>query len=132
MPGEGQSSGKSQDGGGSVAGEGSTNKDAGYTGSEKPGGRRDVGEGYEEEFEQLYDPDHLGGGATPSYVNGQKQDGGNSSYSQADQIPVQKGAILPYREVLTRYSNEAASYMEKTEIPAAMKEIVRKYFESLE
>jgi hypothetical protein len=45
---------------------------------------------------------------------------------------VQKGEILPYREVLARYKDEAAFYMEDTQIPAAMKQIVRKYFESLE
>jgi hypothetical protein len=130
--GAGMASGQLSNVGGGGAGEGSTNEDSGYTGSEKPGAGRDAGEGREEAFEQLYDPDHLGGDANPSQVSGQRQDGGYSSYSQAEHIPVQKGAILPYDEVLARYSNEAASYMEKTEIPAAMKEIVRKYFESLE
>jgi len=130
--GEGQGSGKNPDGGGGGAGEGSTNKDAGYTGREKSGGSRKVGEGYEEKYEQLYDPDHLGGDSDPSYVSGQKQDVGNSSFTQADNIPVQKGAILPYREVMGRYSKEAASYMEETDIPAAMKEIVREYFKALE
>lgn len=129
--GAGQGAGQLQNGGGG-AGEGSTNEDFGYTGSEQSGGGRKAGEGKEEEFEQLYDPDYLGGDADPSYVSGQKQDAGHSSYSQADQIPVQKGAILPYHDVLSRYSGDAASYMEETEIPAAMKEIVREYFESLE
>ncbi len=135
--GQGQGSGLGQapgsgQGGGGGAGEGSTNKDSGYTGSEQGGGGRKAGEGKEETFEQLYDPDHLGGDADPSYVSGEKQDGGQSSYSDTEQIPVEKGAMLPYHEVLGRYSGQAASYMEKTEIPAAMKDIVRAYFESLE
>lgn len=124
--------GSGKDGGGSGAGEGSTNKDAGYTGSEKSGSGRAPGESKEEAFEQLYDPDRLGGDADPTQVNGQKQDGGQSQYSQVDHIPVQKGAILPYHEVLSQYKNEAVSYMEDTEIPPAMKEIVREYFKSLE
>ncbi|HHV98962.1 MAG TPA: hypothetical protein GXX36_05855 [Clostridiaceae bacterium] len=131
-PGSGQGGSGQSQGGGSGAGEGSTNEDAGYTGSEGPGGVRKPGKGYEEKYEQLYDPDHLGGDANPSYVSGQKQDGGNSSYSQADHISVQKGAMLPYNEVLTRYSDQAVSYMEETNIPPAMKEIVREYFKSLE
>lgn len=130
--GQGQGSGQGQNGGGGGAGKGSTNEDSGYTGSEQSGGGREGGSGYEEEYEQLYDPDHLGGNADPSYVTGHKQGGGQSSYSDADHIPVEKGAILPYNEVLARSSSEAAAYMEETEIPAAMKEIVREYFESLE
>ena len=129
--GQGQGQGAGQ-GGSSGAGEGSTNKDSGYTGSEGSGGGREAGEGREEEFERLYDPEHLGGDADPSYVTGQKQDGGQSSYSQTDQIPAEKGAILPYHEVLNRYGEKAASYIEETEIPPAMKEIVREYFKSLE
>jgi flagellar motility protein MotE (MotC chaperone) len=127
----GQAQGAEQGSGGG-AGEGSTNEDSGYTGGERPGGGRKAGEGREEEFEKLYDPEHLGGDTDPSYVSGQKHDGGQSSYSQTDRIPVEKGAILPYHEVLRRYGDQAASYMEETEIPAAMKEIVREYFESLE
>ncbi|HHW49005.1 MAG TPA: hypothetical protein GXX14_10380 [Clostridiaceae bacterium] len=130
--GEGLGAGKSPDGGGGGAGEGSTNEDAGYTGREKPGSGRKVGEGYEEKYEMLYDPDHLGGYTDPSYVSGHKQEGGTSNFTEVDNIPVQKGAILSYREVLPRYSKEAASYIEKTDIPAAMKEIVREYFKALE
>ena len=131
-PGSGQGGSGQSQGGGGGAGEGSTNEDAGYAGSESPGGGRKPGKGYEENYEQLYDPDYLGGDANPSYVSGQKQDGGNSSYSQVDHIPVQKGAMLPYNEVMTRYSDKAVTYMEETNIPPAMKEIVREYFESLE
>jgi len=129
--GQGSSQGEGQNSG-PGAGEGSTNEDSGYTGSEGPGGGRKAGKGREEEYEMLYDPEFLGGDNDPSYVPGQKHDGGQSSYSQADRIPAEKGAILPYHEVFSRYGGQAASYMEETEIPAAMKEIVREYFESLE
>jgi len=135
--GQGQSSGESQNSdsqrsGGGGAGEGTTNKDSGYTGREKTGSGREAGQGYEEEYEQIYTPEHLGGDTDPSYVSGQKQDGGTSSYTQAEQIPVQRGAILPYNEILPHYKSEAALYIQKADIPAAMKEIVRQYFESLE
>lgn len=130
--GAGQGSGSGGQGGGSGAGEGSADKDAGYTGSEGAGGGREAGEGQEEAYEQLYDPDYLGGDADPDYVTGQKQDGGISNYSQKDQSPVMKGAMRPYGKVLDRYGGEASSYMEKADIPAAMREIVREYFESLE
>jgi len=121
-----------RNGGGSGAGEGTTNTDSGYTGGEGQGQGRKAGEGYEEVYEQLYDPDHLGGSTDPSYVGGQRQDGGSSSYTRNDQMPVMKGTMLPYKEILGKYGSDAASYMEKADIPAAMKEIVRKYFESLE
>lgn len=130
--GEGQSSDHQINGAGGGAGKGSTNEDSGYTGGEKSGGGREAGQGYQEEYEQLYIPKHLGGNTDPSYVSGQKQDGGSSSYTQAEQVPVQKGAIRPYNEVLPHYSSEAALYIEKADIPAAMKDIVRQYFESLE
>lgn len=123
------SQGQGQSGGG--AGKGSTNEDSGNTGSEQSGGGREEGIGYEEEYERLYAPDYLGGNSDPSYVSGQKLDGGESSYSQSNYIPAGKEAILPYNEVLAQYGSEAASYMEESEIPAAMKEIVREYFESL-
>jgi hypothetical protein len=123
--------GQSENGGGG-AGEGSTNKDAGYTGSEGSGAGRKPGDWKEEDYERLYDPESLGGGNTPDMVSGQKQDGGQSRYTQVDNMPVQKGEVLPYREVLARYKDEAVSYMEDTFIPAAMKQIVREYFESLE
>jgi len=127
---QGQSPAKgSQDGGG--AGEGSTNKDSGYTGSGQQVGRK-PGSGYEEAYERLYDPEYLGGDSDPSYVSGQSGRGGESSYSETGMIPAGKGAVLPYIEVLRRYKNKASSYMEEASIPAAMKDIVRQYFESLE
>ncbi len=132
IPGSGQGGSDQSNVSGGGAGQGSTNKDSGYTGRESSGGGRDPGKGYEEKYEKIYDPYRLGGDADPSYVSGQKQDSGNSSYTQADQIPVQKGEMLPYREVLTRYKDQAVSYMEEANIPLAMKEIVREYFESLE
>lgn len=127
--GTGQSANSGGDGG---AGEGSTNEDAGYTGGEIPGGGRKPGERKEEDYERLYDPDRLGGSNKSDMVSGQKQNDGQSQYTQVDNMPVQKGEVLPYREVLARYRDEAVSYMEDTMIPAAMKQIVREYFESLE
>jgi hypothetical protein len=126
------SGGGSGSGAGSGAGEGSTNEQAGGAGAEGSGAGRSPGEGREEAYEQLYDPDRLGGGADATQVGGQKQEGGQSRYSQADGMPVQKGAILPYGEVLAQYGSEAAASMEDAKIPAAMKDIVRRYFESLE
>ncbi len=130
-PGQGKGSAEGEQGGGG-AGEGSTNEDLGSSGSEQLGGGRKPGKGLEEAYERLYDPDYLGGDSDPSYVSGQPGEGGESSYSQKDLIPVKKGAILPYNEVLSRYTSKASSYMEEAEIPAAMKDIVRQYFESLE
>ncbi len=130
--GTGSSSGGSGSGGGSGAGDGSTNKEAGGAGGEGSGARRAPGEGSEETYEQLYDPERLGGDAAATQVGGQKQEGGQSRYSQTDGMPVQKGAILPYGEVVAQYGSEAVANMEDTEIPAAMKDMVRRYFESLE
>lgn len=129
--GEGQHSG-GQQGGDGGAGDGSTNEDSGYAGREQAGGGRLPGEGQEEEYEQIYDPRRLGGDDDPGYVSGQKHEGGSSSYSPAEGIPVQRGVMRPYSEVLPQYSREAASYMEEAQIPAAMKDIVRQYFESLQ
>lgn len=129
--GQGAGSSEGEKSGGGV-GEGTTNKDSGYGGSEQQGGGRKPGKGSEEEYERLYDPDYLGGDTDPSYVSGQPGEDGESSYYQNDLMPVEKGAILPYNQVLKRYKSQASSYMEETEIPAAMKDIVRQYFESLE
>ncbi len=129
----GSGNGGSGQGGGGGAGSGTTNEAAGASGGSGGGpSDRDAGEGYEAEYEQLYDPSRLGGDNEITQVAGQAQEGGQSQYSDAEGVPVQKGSILPYKEILGSYSSKAAASMEKTEIPAAMKEIVREYFKSLE
>ena len=65
-------------------------------------------------------------------MSGQIGEGGESSYSQNNLLPSGKGAVLPYNEVLKKYTSKASSYMEDADIPAAMKDIVRQYFESLD
>lgn len=118
-------------GGGGGAGSGTTNEDSGASGS-GGGSGRDPGEGYEAEYERLYDPSRLGGDNETTQVAGQAQEGGQSRFSDAEGVPVLKGGLRPYKEVLGTYGSKAAASMEKIEIPAAMKEIVREYFKSLE
>lgn len=116
---------------GNGAGEGSTNADAGYSEGDRPGAGRTPGTGKEEEYKMIYVPERLGGSGNESTLPGQKLDSGSSTYTETAG-PVQKGEMVPYREVLGIYREEAVQTMDRMEIPPGMKELVKSYFSSLE
>lgn len=129
------SSGNNQQMGGESgggAGEGSTGTDMGYSDGEQSGGRRALGEWKEEDYKRIYVPEHLGGEGNEITLSGRVLDSGSSTYSEADGAPVKKGAMVPYREVLSEYRTEAVQSMEKQDIPSGMKELVKSYFSSLD
>jgi len=129
------SSGNNQQMGGESgggAGEGSTGTDMGYSDGEQSGGRRAPGEWKEEDYKRIYVPEHLGGEGNEITLSGRVLDSGSSTYSEADGAPVKKGAMVPYREVLSEYRTEAVQSMEKQDIPSGMKELVKSYFSSLD
>ena len=138
QPGEGSSGSKGQgsksqgSGSGQGAGEGSTSEDAGYHEGDEPGGGRAPGQRKETEYERIYMPERLGGEGNESTLPGQKLESGSSTFSEADGAPVQKGAMIPYRDVLTEYRHQAVQTMERQEIPSGLKSLIRDYFSSLE
>lgn len=91
-----------------------------------PGSRK------ENEYERIYVPERLGGEGNETALTGQKLESGSSTFSEADGAPVQKGAMVPWQEVLTQYREEAVQSMDSQEIPPGLKELVRDYFSSLE
>lgn len=118
--------------GGSGAGEGSTGEDAGYNEGDQPGAGRAPGSRKENEYRRIYVPERLGGEGNESALSGQKLESGSSTFSEADGAPVQKGAMVPWQEVLSDYREEAVRSMDRQQIPAGMKSLVRDYFSSLE
>ncbi len=135
QPGDGnqgsQGQGQSQRGG-AGAGEGSTGEDAGYNEGDEPGKGRAPGSRKENEYQRIYVPERLGGEGNETALSGQKLESGSSTFSEADGAPVQKGAMLPWQEVISGYREEAVQAMEQQEIPPGMRTLVRDYFSSLE
>jgi len=119
-------------GGGNGAGEGSTSEDAGYSEGDEPGSGRAPGQRKETEYERIYIPERLGGDGNETSLSGQKLESGSSTFTEADGAPVQKGAMIPYRDVLTEYRQQAVQTMERQEIPSGLKSLIRDYFSSLE
>jgi len=113
------------------AGEGSTNTDSGYYEGRQSGGTRTPGEKKEEEYRMIYVPERLGGSGNESTLPGHRLDSGSSTYTESAG-PVQKGEMVPYREVLSIYREEAVRTMDRMDIPPGMKELVKSYFSSLE
>lgn len=133
QPGEGSGGSKGQGkNGGQGAGEGSTSEDAGYSEGDEPGSGRAPGQRKETEYERIYVPERLGGEGNETSLSGQKLESGSSTFTDADGAPVQKGAMLPFRDVLTEYRQQAVQTMEKVDIPSGLKSLVRDYFSSLE
>jgi len=133
QPGEGSNGSKGQgSGGGKGAGEGSTSEDAGYSEGDEPGSGRAPGQRKETDYERIYVPERLGGEGNETYLSGQKLESGSSTFTEADGAPVQKGAMVPYRDVLTEYRQQAVQTMERQEIPSGLKSLIRDYFSSLE
>lgn len=132
-PREGSNGSKGQGkNGGQGAGEGSTSEDAGYKEGDEPGSGRAPGQRKETEYERIYVPERLGGDGNETSLSGQKLESGSSTFTEADGAPVQKGAMIPYRDVLTEYRQQAVQTMERQEIPSGLKSLIRDYFSSLE
>ncbi|MCX7841723.1 MAG: hypothetical protein N2489_01445 [Clostridia bacterium] len=134
QPGQGVCQGGSKgEKGGNGAGDGTTNKDAGYSGEESLGRGREPGKKQVKDYESIYVPERLQGGeGSQSLVNGRKTGSGRSDWTQSENAPVQKGTVLPYDQVLGKYKSEAMSSLDESAIPPVMKDIVRDYFTSLE
>jgi hypothetical protein len=131
--GNGQGQGQGQEGGGG-AGDGTTNKDAGYTGEDSGWASRepDAGSKKTRDYEKIYVPDRLGDGGNISQVKGNLNNEGESQWSEAVNVPVKRGDVVPYNEVLEEYKNEAMTSLGEAPVPPVMKDVVRDYFTSLE
>lgn len=128
---QGQNSSNTQSGG-SGAGKGTTNKDAGYSGEESGANAgRERGDKTVKDYESIYIPERLGDGGEKSQIKGQKNKSGQSQWSDSENLPVEKGNIIPYNQVLGEYKQEAISGMERSSVPPGMQNIVKDYFSSL-
>ncbi|HEX9061112.1 MAG TPA: hypothetical protein VF941_13105 [Clostridia bacterium] len=133
--GKGQGEGKNGNskGGGGGAGSGTTNEDAGYSGEESSSsGGRAPGEKQVKDYESIYVPQRLGGDNKASQVKGIQGNKGQSSFTDAKDAPVQKGAVIPYNEVYGDYKDSAMSAIDNSAVPPVMKDAVREYFTSLD
>ncbi len=86
------------------------------------------------DYESIYVPRRLGDdeNAEESHVQGSKGSQGSSRWSEAEGIPVEKGTVLPYNEVLGQYRDAALKNLGDSGIPPGMEQLVRDYFTSLE
>lgn len=131
--GQGEGNNGSSKGGGGGAGSGTTNEDAGYSGEESgSSGGRAAGEKQVKDYESIYVPERLGGDNKASQVKGIQGNKGQSSFTDAKDAPVQKGAVIPYNEVYGDYKDSAMSAIDNSAVPPVMKDAVRDYFTSLD
>lgn len=116
---------------GAGSGTGTSDKDSDYSDGEQGSSGRTPGSGKEEEYDMIYAPERLEGSGNESTIPGRKLDSGSSTYTETSGA-VRKGKMVPYREVLSEYREEAVQTMDRLDIPAGMKELVKSYFSSLE
>lgn len=127
--GSGDGSGDGESGAG--AGTGLSSSDAGYSAAGQQASGNKTEPGKVEEYKMIYVPERLGGDGNEITVSGRKLDSGSSTYTDSFG-PVKNGQMIPYREVLGRYREKAVQTMDRLDIPAGMKELVKSYFSSLE
>lgn len=111
---------------------GNASNSANGTSGTEPGSSGSTGEKKFKDYEMVYVPERLGGDSEASIVEGNVSNSGNSIWYNARGVPLEKGYMVPYNEVLQYYKDEAATVIETYPIPPGMKEIVRDYFSSLE
>lgn len=132
--GSGQGAGQGQGTGqGQGQGSGSTNEDQGYQDGESSGGGGWFeGEAKSEDYEALYPGTHLGGESDPTFVQGNRGEGGDSEIREVEGADALAGDLVSYRELYAEYSADAMHSVEDMEIPVLMKDLVKAYFSSLE
>ncbi|MDP2856491.1 MAG: hypothetical protein Q8P50_00750 [Bacillota bacterium] len=119
--------------GASGAGQGSTNQASGQAG-DAPGTTAGSGSSpppsKRGSYEKIYSPEHLGGDSAAS------PDTGKPGSGPSDFIETPGGATtgksVPYSDVFYDFQRRAAESLERSQIPAGMRDFVRKYFSALE
>ncbi len=124
---EGKKAGKGLGG----AGNSSSNADAGYSEASSSSGGKAKSEYKLGIYEALYDSRMLGGESEPEYVSGKKSSKGEKTYKDAQTMPTEAGEFKDYKELYTTYDEASGTNIDEMEIPNAMQEVVKGYFENL-
>ncbi|MFC7687525.1 hypothetical protein [Ureibacillus sp. GCM10028918] len=122
--GQGQGNG-SGNGSGAGSGQGSGN---GGIGSGKGGIGAGVGQG---DRDLLSIPDRVGG-SSETTVDGGSLGEGTAVGEQKGPVPVKKGTVRPYEEVIGDYKDSYLESSERMQLPKDLQDIVQSYFSSIE
>lgn len=125
--------------GAAMNGNGSSGKDGSMSGGNGGSGQgggysRGSKNGMEQEFQQSDNPENV---AVSEWQTGQdknltgKKSGDNTYTQKTENAPAWAGNIVNYNQVVGKYANEAYSNLEHGNVPDAMKNIVKSYFEGL-
>jgi hypothetical protein len=132
----GQAAGANRNGGGGAgAGSGSGDPgqpgEGGASGGQMPTGNA-PGQGLERVYEPIYAPQFLGGEGGEEVSLPGRGDQGEQGLPLPGQV-VEPGEVgVPYDEVYAAYQDVATEALEDSFVPQGMKEVVRRYFSSLE
>ena len=130
--GAGSGMGSENKGGGRGAGMGSTNQDMGYTPGMQQAGQGNGGSIVDKvgQYERIYDPNRLGGDNEASFVEGVKGEGESQQLQLGPGQGDYSGSV-PYNQVIGTYQAAAGQAMRRQALPAAMQDIVTRYFDAL-
>lgn len=131
----GTGQGSSGVGAGPGAGTGHTNQDAGHQGGSIPSHHNIKGRGNPDsygDYERIYDPTRLGDGGQTGHVTGKPSGQGPSQQVEAGPGLGSFDGFIPYNEVFGSYSRQAMQNLERMNIPAEMRELIKEYFKAIE
>lgn len=80
----------------------------------------------------LYSPSRLGGSSEPTYVNGIRNQSGETSTQQANDKPLETGSLISYDELYRDYYDQAQKNMSSLDVPLVMKDIIIEYFTTIQ
>lgn len=83
------------------------------------------------EYEKVFVPRRVGQSGESSFVQGRAGEGPEEVVQTSDPA-LMRGTLRPYREVVGQYSQAARESLDRSSIPAGMKDLVRDYFSTLE
>ncbi|WHH59929.1 hypothetical protein [Petroclostridium sp. X23] len=132
--GQGQGNGNGTGSGGNGAGNGTGNGSNHVSGGSNGGSGQGKapGESRVRDYEQIFTSKRIGGEGEISNVQGAQNNAGQIQQVQVDNAPALRGESLPYTEVYGQYKYEAMQSMERSTVPAGVRNIVEEYFSSLE
>lgn len=120
--GQGQGSGTSGSGNGAGSGKG--------TGTD-PGSGTGGGAGTQAGDRNLSIPSRIGGQGETT-VDGGKLGEGTAAGEQQGAVPVTKGSVRPYEEVVGQYKDSYLQSTERLQLPKDLQQVVQTYFSSIE
>lgn len=127
--------GSSSAGAGTGTGAGHTNRDAGYQEAGPSSQQGTKGQGDPDsygDYERIYDPTRLGDGGQASQVTGAPSGQGASEQVEAGPGIGSFDGFVPYNEVFGSYRRQAMENLQRRDIPAGLRELIKEYFSALE